>query len=131
LEEEPFSPWRSRDELSPGQLAELDSRPESVLDELWLALFADLYRALAHIMSPAEADECELWQLATLLGRDRPDERPEADIDRLAARIEAEREGLIERARKAGTLREGTEEKPAGPIDVTDEIMRSMGISTR
>jgi hypothetical protein len=89
-------------------------------------MFADLYRALAPIMSPAEVDECELWQLAVLLGRDRPEEA--SDIDQLAARIENEKEGLIERARKSGTLRE---EAPAGPVDVTAEIMRSMGISTR
>ena len=82
-------------------------------------------------MSPAEADECELWQLAVLLGRDRPEADPDSEIDKLAARIEANREGLIERARAAGTLRDESTETPAGPVDVTAEIMRSMGITTR
>jgi len=99
----------------------------SVLDEVSLAGFADLYRALAPLMTPAEADEHELWQLAALLGLDRPHPRPGSDLDRLAARVEAEKESL--------RLRAGTGPSPssevAEPVDVTERIMRSMGISTR
>lgn len=80
------------------------------------------------VMSPAEADECELWQLAALLGSDRPAEG-ESELDRLAARVEAEKESLRERAEKMGTLRDGS--APSGPVDVTAEIMRSMGIVTK
>lgn len=125
----PFSPWKSRDELDPGLQAELDNRPESLLEEVWLSIFADLYRALAPIMSPAEADECELWQLGALLGLDRPTESG-SDLDRLAARVEAEKESLRERAEKAGKFL-SKEPDPEGPRDMTAEIMRQMGIVTK
>lgn len=114
----PFSPWRSREDLNPGEIADLDARPPSALDDLALSLFADLYKALAVVMSPAEADECELWQLAALLGMDR--QVVSADpLDRYAAEIEATRE----LARQAGI----PDVKPP-PVDVTAQMAKSLGI---
>jgi hypothetical protein len=108
LADGPFSPWRERDQLNPGEVADFDSKPPSLLEDLWLAGFADLYRVLAGIMSPAEADECELWQIAALLGADRP----EAQDDPMA-RVAAQVVGAD------------------GPVDVTARMMQEMGIQTR
>lgn len=116
----PFSPWRIYKDLTPGEQADLDSRPQSSLDDLALTLFADLYRALAMVMSPAEADDCELWQLAALLGMDRQVVSVDP-IDRVAADIEAQREQL---ARQAGVEPSGV--KP--PLDVTAQMAASLGI---
>lgn len=85
-------------------------------------------------MSPAQADECELWQLAVLLGNDTAEE-DEAPGQSLEERVIAEQENLKARMAAAGRgVRQQTpptEEAPTGPVDVTAEIMRQMGISTK
>lgn len=87
-------------------------------------------------MSPAEADECEVWQLAALLNVDTTTE-PVSDFDRLAARVAAEKQkrGLPEHAQDdADDSDEDVDaepvEKPVA-VDMTAQIMRSMGIRTR
>lgn len=125
----PFSPWRQRDQLNPGELADLDSRPSSPLDDLWLGGFADLYRALAGIMSPAEADDCELWQLAALLGADRQIQSDDP-VDRIAARLESEKSSLGERAARLPNAKPQVETVEE-PVDMTQEVMRSMGITLK
>lgn len=104
----PFGIWRDREDLDPGELADFDNLPPSNLEDVGLASFADLYRAVAGVLSPAEADECELWQLAALLGADRR-EQPDDILTRIAASVP-----------------EGD-----GPVDVTRQIMAAQGISTR
>jgi hypothetical protein len=85
-------------------------------------------------MSPAEADECELWQLAVLLGEDRADE-DDTGVQSLEARVAAEQENLKARMAAAGRgVRSETppsDREKAGPVDVTADIMRQMGISTK
>lgn len=71
-------------------------------------MYADLYRAVASVMSPAEVDECELWQILALLGIDR-----KGDADDPLARI-------------AESVPKGD-----GPVDVTAQVMAAQGISTR
>lgn len=125
----PFTPWVKRDSLTPGQQADLDARPESPLDSLGLTKYADLYAALRGFLTPAQADECELWQIVAVLGRHR---RVESDdpIDRLADRIETEKEALARRAAKLSNPQPEVEPS-GGPVDMTEQIMRNMGIVTR
>lgn len=118
MADRPFSPWRSREDLNPGEIADLDARPPSTLDDLALSLFADLYKALAVVMSPAEADECELWQLAALLGMDRQVVTPDP-LGQFASVIEANRE----LSRQAGVA----DVKPP-TVDVTAQMAASLGI---
>jgi hypothetical protein len=89
-------------------VADFDTQPPSILEDVWLAGFADLYRVLAGVMSPADADECELWQLAALLGGDRPTV-PDDDLARIASSIPQQ----------------------DGPVDVTAQVMASMNLQTR
>jgi hypothetical protein len=94
-----------------------------VLAEIGLSDFADLYRGLVGVMSPAEADECELWQLAALLGADRISDDP---IDLLAARVEAEKETLAERAAQLPNAQPQDES-----VDLTAKVMADMGIKLK
>ena len=101
-----------------------------------LTPIADLYRVLAPIMSPAEADECEIWQLAVLLGDVRAEDGDDTPPSSLEERVAAEQENLKARLDAAGrgVRREEappSDEKPTGPVDVTADIMRQMGISTK
>lgn len=84
------------------------NRPSSVLDGIGWAFYADLYRALASVMSPSEADEQELWQIGALLGVDRKE--PGDDV----------------LGRIASSIPQGD-----GPVDVTRQIMAAQGIQTR
>lgn len=104
----PFGIWRERDQLDPGELADFDNLPPSQLEDVGLAGFADLYRALAGVLSPSEADECELWQLAALLGADRR-EREDDPLMKIAA----------------------STPMGDGPVDVTAQIMAAQGIMVR
>lgn len=84
-------------------------------------------------MSPAQADECELWQLAVLLGNDTAEE-DELPGQSLEERVIAEQEDLKARMAAAGrgVRQEAPPDEPeTGPKDVTAEIMRQMGISTK
>jgi len=67
-------------------------------------------------LSLLEIESMEVWQLAVALGADR--ERPEDDWEM----TEADRERL----ENFGKTPDPTE----GPIDMTDQIMRQMGINT-
>lgn len=117
-----------REALTPGQAADLDTRPESPLDALGLTKYADLYRALAPLMTPSEADEQEMWQIVAVLGRHR---KVEADdpIGQLADRIETERESLARRAAKLGNTQPQVEGD--GPVDLTAQIQAAMGIQVK
>jgi hypothetical protein len=120
----PFSPWREREALSPGEQADLDNRPPSALDDLWLSGFADLYRAFAGVLSPAEVDKCELWVLAALLGGDRVEaDDPMGDLER---RVEAGKASLAKRAAKLPGANPQVEGE--GSVDMTAQIAASMGI---
>lgn len=81
-------------------------------------------------MSPAEVDECEIWQLAVLLGADTEEEDGVLSIEE---RVMSEADQLKARLAAAGKgVRQETSVEPAdGPRDVTAEIMRSMGIATK
>ena len=79
-------------------------------------------------MSPAEADECELWQLAAVLGLDS-EQALEDPLDALAARVAAEKSSLAERA--AALPNAPPPPKPTdkpGLLDVTEAIKREMGL---
>lgn len=69
----PFNPWQQRTEPE-GPLAE-DEEPED--DFTQFRPYAHLYRALLAVMSPSQVDDCELWQIATLL---RVDEKSDDDL---------------------------------------------------
>lgn len=69
--ERPFSPWRQpSDEEEP-----LEDEGEEA-DQF--RPYSQLYRALLPVMSPSQVDDCELWQIAALLG---VDEQVDADLD--------------------------------------------------
>lgn len=71
-------------------------------------MYADLYRAVANVMSPAEVDECELWQILALL------------------RIDLKEQADDPMAQIAAAVQPGD-----GPVDVTAQVMAAHGIQTR
>lgn len=104
----PFSLFVRVEDLTPAEQADLANRPNSVLDGIGFTFYADLYRALAPVMSPSEADEQELWQIGAILGVDRK----EPSDDGLARIVAAQAGG-------------------EGPVDVTAQVLASMGLATR
>ena len=136
----PKSPWRSREQLTdPVELLRLDLKQPSPLDDLGLRHIYELYTVLAPLMTPLEADECELWQLAAVLGAD-PSGVSEGGLDERLQR-EASPEVLAERVarshvkpRRHGQIIEEAEPPPANPpppdADLTLQVMRQMGIRT-
>ncbi len=85
----PLSPWRP---LRPDE----DAPPPNVLAGTWLAEFADLYGAGAHLnMTPRDVDGLEMWEFAAALGEHRPVDktgsaragRAKGDRDIVAERI--------------------------------------------
>lgn len=128
LADRPFSPFRPLEDLNPGELADLEAKTSS-LAEFWLEDYADLYRAFAGVMTPTEVDGCEMWQLAALLGMDRKAGASDDPIERLAARVESEKESLARRAAKAGNVQPQVEGE--GPVDMTAQIQAAMGIQVK
>lgn len=83
---------------------------------------AELYRVMRQIgFAPQVVDGMEMWQIATLLETDL---KPKGvDPDRLAA----EAHTLADRARAiSGNQEEPTEDA----ADITDQVMKQMGINT-
>jgi hypothetical protein len=70
-------------------------------------------------ITPTEADEMELWQIGALLGADLPSEGIDPEL------WERERGTLVERAAAIRAMHETPE-----MVDVTDTIMKQMGIET-
>lgn len=122
----PFSPFRQLEDLNPGELADLEAKT-STLAEFWLEDYADLYRAFAGVMTPTEVDGCEMWQLASLLGMDRKAGASDDPIERLAARVESEKDALARRAAKLPNAQPQLEASE-GPVDMTAQVMAQMGI---
>ena len=133
----PKSLWRPLSELTENERRDRDAAdaelPESVYDDLGWRLWADSYRHCRRYgISPAEVDRMELWQLAAIMNLDLVSPR-----DVILERMEVEKDTLAERAAK---MREGRSQRttspppapddPDGPVDVTAEVMRQMGIRT-
>lgn len=140
MEDGPKSPWRSRNELTdPADLLRLDARSPSNLDGLGLRPIYDLYTALAQLMTPAQANELELWEIAAALGVDAgTTEQPDLD-ERLET--EATPEQMARRIARAHIKpRRSSAEPPNSDIpepepkqvgeELTGKIMRQMGIRT-
>lgn len=87
-----------------------------------MRLRAELYRAFARVgFTPSEVDGMEVWQAAVLLGSD-VDSKDGSIADRMAA----ERHTLVERAARIREMRGSPE--PSESVDITQDIMRQMGI---
>ena len=119
----------------------MDVRPPSNLDDLGIRHIYELYGALAGIMSPAEANETELWELAAVLKVDPGvaeyaglDERlqKEATPEQLAARV-AKAHIKPRRSSKEPATQDIPEVEATPPpdgADMTVQVMRQMGIRT-
>ena len=115
-----------------------EMRAPSNLDDLGLRHIYDLYGALAQVMSPTQANECELWELAAVLGVDPGTVEVSGVDDRLAA--EATPVQLRARVAKAKIKPRRSSKDPANadipppppktgePTVITDLVMRQMGI---
>lgn len=101
----------------------------SALAVFWLEDYAELYRAFAGVLTPMEVDGCEMWQLAALLGMDRKAAASDDPIERLAARVESEKDALARRAGKVPNSQPVVEGD--GPVDMTAQIQAQMGIQVK
>lgn len=116
-------------------------RAPSNLDDLGLRHIYDLYGVLAGKMTPTEANESELWELAAVLGVDAG----VADIPNLDERLEREAtpEQLARRAATAKLRPRRSNLEPGDPtiglpelkpreevVDMTAQVMKQMGIRT-
>lgn len=72
--------------------------------------------------TPAQVDGMENWQVAALLGLDVEEDEREQSI---AERMAAEQHTLAERARKIREMKGRTDSED---VDITDDVMRQMGI---
>lgn len=142
MERSPKSPWRGRHQLTdPADLLRYDTRSPSRLDDLGLRHIYELYTAVAPVMSPREADQCELWELAAVLGIDAADRTEGSLEERLVE--EANPTRLMERVARAHIKPRRSNKQPAEPSIpppdtlspdesevITDLVMRQMGIRT-
>ena len=119
----------------------MESRGPSPLDELGLRHIYDLYTTLAPLVSPVVANEMELWEIAAILGVDASvpehinlDERlaTEATPEQMAHRIATSK--IKPRRSNKDTIEptvDVPEPKPGVEVvDMTEQVMRQMGIRT-
>lgn len=100
MDESPYSPWRAVD---PSRSAFADeANPNGPLTGV-LAACASLYRELIKAgINPLQADEMELWQIASLLGIDADDPgHPAAPAQQAASHQSASDALLRERVRRS------------------------------
>lgn len=86
-----------------------------------------IYEALGHLgVPPSDIEECELWQVAAMLGLDKADDRPRTE-DELRAEANAMN---AERVRAAEEGREPVAPEPSfGPVlteDQADEALEGL-----
>ena len=128
----PFSPWREGDQLTVEDRIRAESQPPSSLDEIGYRGDAELFRVLRQLaITPNDANEMELWEIGVLLGADLP-QRPGIDEEQ----FDKEKDTLgerAERARQRGIRAEPEPPPEAEPateeLDITDRVMRQMGIT--
>ena len=124
----PFSPWREGDQLTVEDRIRAESQPPSSLDEIGYRGDAELFRVLRQLaITPNDANEMELWEIGVLLGADLP-QRPGIDEEV----FEKEKDTLGERAERARQRGIRAEPEPPSeePVDITDKVMKQMGIRT-
>ena len=118
----------------------MDARGPSPLDELGLRHIYDLYTTLAPLVSPVVANEMELWEIAAILGVDASIPEHINLDERLA--IEATPEQMAHRVATSRIKPRRSSNDPADPtiplpepkdqevVDMTDMVMKQMGIRT-
>ena len=118
----------------------MESRGPSALDELGLRHIYDLYTTLAPIVSPVVANEMELWEIAAILGVDASVPEHINLDERLA--VEATPEQMAHRVATSKIKPRRSNKEPADPtigapeqkdvevVDMTDMVMKQMGIRT-